>query len=388
MNKVDNIGGQIRIAVIGQVCIHSAMTGTRMAAPLLALTLGYGKDSAGLLVALFALSQIFLALPASNFTDKHGLCKSLKFCVAVSFIGVGIASIWPIFSVLCISALICGASAGTATIAMQRHVGRICDSPSDLKRAFSFLSIGPAFANFLGPIMAGLLIDYSGFRTAFAFLACLPLITWILTKNLQESIDVKGHKNSEKVAPWILLKNPDVRRLLIINTLMNIAWDFHGFMIPVLGHERGTSASAIGMILGTFAIAAVLVRLSMSAIVNSVREWALLTVAITFSGVVLFIYPLAATPELMAILSALLGLALGSVQPIVLSLLHHITPSNRQGQVLAVRLILADTSALTIPAALGVIGGVAGVSVVFWIVGAFIAVGGQMGLGLRKIPFK
>src|SRR2546426_1171808 len=35
------------------------MAGTRMAGPLLALSLGYGKASVGVLVALFALTQVF-----------------------------------------------------------------------------------------------------------------------------------------------------------------------------------------------------------------------------------------------------------------------------------------------------------------------------------------
>ncbi|TXJ10719.1 MAG: MFS transporter, partial [Alicycliphilus sp.] len=41
--------------VTAQVCVHSAMTGARLAAPLLALQLGYSAAQVGVLLALFAL---------------------------------------------------------------------------------------------------------------------------------------------------------------------------------------------------------------------------------------------------------------------------------------------------------------------------------------------
>ncbi len=42
----------------GGVCVHSAMTGSRLAAPLLALQLGYSAAAVGVLLALFALAWI------------------------------------------------------------------------------------------------------------------------------------------------------------------------------------------------------------------------------------------------------------------------------------------------------------------------------------------
>jgi hypothetical protein len=47
-----------------------------------------------------------------------------------------------------------------------------------------------------------------------------------------------------------------MRRLLMVNWLLASCWDVHTFVVPVLGHERGFSASAIGSILGAFAVAA------------------------------------------------------------------------------------------------------------------------------------
>ena len=58
-----------------QVCVHAGMTGFRMAAPLMALREGYSAAAVGVLLALFALAQVFLALPAGRFAQRHGLHK-------------------------------------------------------------------------------------------------------------------------------------------------------------------------------------------------------------------------------------------------------------------------------------------------------------------------
>jgi hypothetical protein len=52
--------------IAGQIFLHACMTGMRMATPLLALREGYSAAAVGVLLALFALTQVFLALPAGR----------------------------------------------------------------------------------------------------------------------------------------------------------------------------------------------------------------------------------------------------------------------------------------------------------------------------------
>ena len=146
----------------GHICLHACMAGMRLAAPLLALRDGYSAAAVGVLLALFSLTQVFLALPAGRFTDRHGLRRPVGVAVVVAVIGAGIAVVFPVFPVLCLSALMTGGAAGVASIALQRHVGRAAGDATELKRVFSWLAIGPAVSNFFGPFAAGLLIDYAG----------------------------------------------------------------------------------------------------------------------------------------------------------------------------------------------------------------------------------
>ena len=159
--------------------MHGSMAGMRMAAPLWALQQGKSALAVGVLLALFSLTQVFLAIPAGQFADKHGLRRPIGLGIVAAVAGAMLAVLFPRFDVLCFCALCMGGATGAASIALQRHVGRAAHDAVELKRVFSWLAIGPAFSNFFGPVAAGLLIDHvgvwlggaeadvSGFRAAF-----------------------------------------------------------------------------------------------------------------------------------------------------------------------------------------------------------------------------
>ena len=111
--------------IAAQVFLHACMTGLRMAAPLLALRQGYGPVAVGALLALFALMQVFLALPAGRFADRHGLRRPVSLSVGAAVLGAGLAVAFPVFGVLCVSALLTGGA--TAPRAMNLF---LCPLPS------------------------------------------------------------------------------------------------------------------------------------------------------------------------------------------------------------------------------------------------------------------
>ena len=384
--------------IAGHICLHACMAGMRMAAPLLALKQGYSPLAVGLLLALFALTQVFLALPAGRYADRHGLKRPLGFCVLVAALGAGLAVVFPVFPVLCVSALMTGGATGAASIALQRHVGRAAEDATELKQVFSWLSIGPAASNFLGPLSAGLLIDYAGlfiggtagdlagFRAAFLLLALLPLATWWWVRRTPELPLAAAASGSAGRNVWDLLREPMLRRLLLVNWFLSSCWDVHTFVVPVLGHERGFSASVIGAILGSFAIAAALVRLMLPVVAAHLREWLVITSAMLLTALLFGIYPFMQSPMTMGGCSVLLGLVLGSVQPMIMSTLHQITPKDRHGEALGLRLMSLNGSSVLMPVLFGTVGAVVGVSVVFWTVGVVVGLGARAAWQLRIEP--
>ncbi len=368
--------------IAGQICVHGSMAGMRLAAPLLALREGYSAAAVGLLVALFALTQVFLALPAGRYADRHGLRRPVGYSVAVACVGAGLAVVFPTFPVLCVAALMTGAAAGAATIAVQRHAGRAVHDATELKQVFSWLSIGPAVSNFIGPFAAGLAIDLAGntpgslqgYRAAFALLALLPLLSWFCVRGVPDlpvaRVAAPSAPDGRPQRAWDLLGDAPFRRLLIVNWLISSCWDVHAFAVPLLGHERGLSASVIGTIFGAFAIAATVIRVLMPFFAKRLREQAVMAVAMLITAVLFAVYPLLHSAWAMGLCSVLLGLALGTGQPMVMSLLHQITPSHRQGEALGLRLMAINASSVLMPLMFGSAGAVIGVSGLFWAVGA------------------
>jgi predicted MFS family arabinose efflux permease len=358
-----------------QICINGSMAGIRMAAPLLSLQLGYSAAAVGILLALFAFSPLFLAIPAGRYADRHTLKRPVAICMGFTVLGAGLVTVWPTFPVLCVTALLTGGANGAAVVTIQRHAGRLANNPLQLKQVFSWLAIAPSIANFVGPFLAGLTIDHFGFRGSFATMAVLAMLSWFMVRN---TTDVPQQENVEKDAGssfWDLLAEPRMRHLLLVNWLITSCWDVHTFVLPVLGYERGVSASVIGAILGAFAIAATVVRLFIPAIAAHLREWAVITAAMVSTAALYGIYPLMQSSLGMGLCSILLGLSLGSVQPMIMSSLHQITPPHRQGEALGLRLMSINVSSILMPMVFGAVGAAIGVASVFWAVGAATACG-------------
>jgi len=84
--------------------------------------------------------------------------------------------------------------------------------------------------------------------------------------------------------------------------------------------------------------------------------------------------------------SVLLGLALGTGQPMVMSLLHQITPPARHGEALGLRAMAINGSSVVMPLLFGSAGTLVGAGVVFWLVGGFVALGAPVAWRLRTPP--
>ena len=376
-------GRELARLVAGHVFLHATMAAMRMASPLLALRAGYSAVAVGFLLALYALTQVFLALPAGRYADRHGLRRPVAFSCVAAALGGALAFAFPIYPVLCASALLTGGATGSAVIALQRHVGRAAHTATQRKQAFSWLAIGPAFSNFLGPFAAGLLIDHAGFRAAFLLMAVLPAASWAFVRRARELPPPEGAGTAPPGRAWDLWREPMFRRLMLVNWFLSSAWDVHTFVVPVLGHERGLSASVIGTILGGFAVAAAAVRVLLPLLAAKVHEWALIVAAMVATALVYAVYPFMHSALAMGTCSALLGLALGMVQPMVMSLLHQVTPGHRHGEAVGMRFMVINASSVAMPLLFGAAGSVVGVAAVFWTMAATLGAGTPVAWALR-----
>jgi MFS family permease len=385
---VQTVSGRLLLAlIIGQLGLHSAMAGLRMSAPLLVLRDGRGEWAVGVLMSLFALAPVLLAMHAGRMADRHGYHRPVRAAVGITLIGVGIAMLatflngWPQFALLCVAASLTGAGTNLGLIAILRTAGHWATDSVQRMRVFSWLGLAPSMSNVVGPVLAGFIIDAAGFRAAFAVMLCLPLLSWFYARRVPRSAPAVVAENNGTA--WDLLALPGLKRLMLVNMLLSACWDVHTFAVPVLGHERGFSASTIGLVLGSFTLSVTLVRLVIPVLAHRMREVTVLRGAMVGTGLVFAAYPFATSPWVMAALAMSLGLTLGCVQPMIMSGLHQLTPAPRHGEAIALRSIVINLSSTTLPLLFGAAGAALGVAVLFWSVGAATAAGSWPAKRLR-----
>ena len=374
--------------VVGQLGIHAAMAGLRLAAPLQALREGYSAWAVGLLLALFAGAAVLSALRAGRLADRHGYHRPMKLAVAVTVAGMlcALGSVWAPegwrFALLCLAAAGTGMGTNTGMLTIQRTAGHAAGSATERVRIFSWLGVAPSFSNVVGPVAAGLMIDWGGFVAAYALLLALPVITLVTARLVPRQVPW-GTADAEQRAAWDLLRLPAFRRLLWVNGLLAMCWDVHTFAVPVLGHERGFSAGTIGLILGAFTLSVTLVRLAIPLLAHRLREATVVRSAMLGCGVVFALYPFAPSPLWMGACAVLLGLALGSVQPMVMSLLHDVTPGERHGEALALRSMVINASSTALPLLFGASGALVGAAALFWAAGGAVGAGSWLARRLQ-----
>ena len=216
-------------------------------------------------------------------------------------------------------------------------------------------------------------------------MAALPLVSWLSLRGAADPVPAAPAEAGRGAGAWGLWREPGLRRLLIVTGLLSACWDVHTFLVPVLGHERGLPASVIGSILGAFGIAAAAVRLLTPLVAAQLREWVILSGAMVATAVLFGVYPLVQAPLAMGVCSALLGFSLGSTQPMVMSLLHQLSPEHRYGEAVAVRVIVINMSSVGIPMVSGLAGSLIGAAGVFWAAGLLAGAGVRLALGLRLL---
>jgi len=364
----------------GQIALHSCMAGIRMAAPLAALREGHAAWAVGVLLGLFAAAPVVLALAAGRLADRHGYHVPIRVAVALTVVGgicAVVATLVPTgqFIGLCVAALLTGAGTSFGLIAIQRSAGRMAHGGTDLKRIFSWLGLAPALANVVGPVVAGTLIDLAGFQLAFAVLAALPLASLVWARFVPVEARVEAAAAERRPNSWDLLGEPGFARLLFVNWLLASSWDVHTFLVPILGHQRGFSASAIGLVLGVFSIAVAAVRLVIPLLAHRLRESHVLVGAMLTCATVFAVYPFAHSSWVMGCCAVVLGLALGAVQPMVMTTLHQLTPAARHGEAIALRSMAINLSSAVMPLGFGLAGATLGASALFWLMGVVVGAG-------------
>jgi len=383
------LGLTLLALVAAQVGLHGCLNGMRLAVPLLAAQDGRSAAVIGVLMAMFAVFPFLIAIPAGRLADRRGYHLPARLAAGLACAGAALAALSQNLWVLGVAAALAGAGSAIGMIALQRTAGRLAGTGAERLRIFSWVALAPSVATFVGPVLAGTLIDHLGYRAAFAGLALLPLLTLaasaVVPRDAVAALPAAAAAGApaSRGAAWDLLGNGDLRRLFFINWLIAACWDAHAFALPILGHERGLSASAIGAVLASYAVTSAAVRLAIPFMAERLQPRLLMTGALALTAAVFGLYPWLDSAWAMAACAGALGIGLGGIQPAVMSTMHALTPDGRQGEALGLRSTVIHFSTLVMPLVFGTMGAALGVAPVFWLTGLALSAGAWQA---RQLP--
>lgn len=159
------------------------------------------------------------------------------------------------------------------------------------------------------------------------------------------------------------------------NGIVMAGIDLYGLYLPVYAHSLGFDATTIGFILGTYAAAAVVVRLALPYLTQGWGEQRTVVVALTISTMGFIGLPFIEHAGLLAAISFVLGLGLGCGQPLAMALAFNASPPGRTAEGIAMRLAVSYSAHVVIPPAFGVVGAAMGLAPIFWTCAALLGSG-------------
>lgn len=369
------------IYLIVLMCLlsHSGFGGSRVVVTLYALELGASQFGVGMLMALYALCPMLLAVYIGKLADRVGPRLPMLFGTVGVAVALLLPPLFPGLLTLYVSALLIGTSFHFFFITVTGIAGGV-GGAEHRARNYALVSLGFSAAGFVGPLTGGLAIDHIGHLPAFLVLAgfmFVPmLILWLKPGFLPRAVKhAEGEGRRSMRDLWRVRK---LRHAFIASGFISGAWDLFQFYFPVYGHSIGLSASAIGVVLGVFALATFVIRLILPRLAKKLGEADILVYAIFVAAFAFALFPFFQNAWALAACAFVLGLGVGCGQPMSMSLIYVLSPAGRASESAGVRVMVNNMMHLIIPLVFGSVGTAFGYMPVFVSNSALLAAGGAL----------
>lgn len=359
--------------------LNASFMSLRVIASLDALGHGATPAQVGAMMAFLALFPTFLAIFCGRWVDSVGFHKPvmtaaiLLLCAAVGPIvfSTDNYSMYPLYA-CCIAA-----GLGTMVLAIvSNYLVGACSAEGNRTTYFAWLTMGNSVAGFSTPVIAGHLIDGLGYVAAYgaaALMVAVGVTMYFVSYKELGNIALPKPRKFVRHA-YDLLKNPKMCRILIVSSVISMAWDLETFMFPVYGSSIGLSASEIGWLVGTFYVATFLVRALQSTLSKLFKEWQCLTVCLILTGIGYALFPNFTSMSPLLFIAAILGCGLGIANPNIMSLIQSNAPQGRAGEAFGIRTTITNGTHFALPMAYGTILAAISVASLFYICAGLMAV--------------
>jgi MFS family permease len=356
--------------------VQTSVKATRVFLTLYALALDAPPLVIGLLAATIGVFPMLLSWYSGRLADRLGARWLLVIGSASGACGLLAPYFWPGLPAIFVAVAASGFANTFCTVPMQNLVG-LLSTEHERARHYSNYSLVGAVTNSAGPVVAGFLIDHAGYAAT-----CLSLIapsSVALAMVLLWGAILPGGSGTAAPAPsvWRQITNPEIWPVLMASSIQQSGTDLFQFYMPVYGHAAGLSATAIGVILGMYSVAAFVVRVFLPRLVARLTGQRVLAYAFYLGAATLALVPFFTSAIMLALIAFVFGLGMGCVTPITMMLMFSRSEEGRSGETLGLRLTADNFTRLVGPVFFGAIASVLGLASVFWLNGVILGAGGR-----------
>jgi MFS family permease len=358
----------IYLIVLVTVLTHTSFKGSKVLISLYAIELGANPLMIGVLFAMYSAFPVLLSVYAGKLSDRYGYRLPMLFGACGLSGGLLLPFLVPKLAMLFVSATLVGLCYIFYTVSVQHLIGAYGDGAARTHN-YSIFSLGVALTALLGPTSAGFAIDSLGHRASYLLLAAMPLVPIVLLAGFPKLIphtrSARTAKGGQRVSD--LLRERPLRRVLITAGIIETGLELFNFFLPIYARSLGLSASRIGIVMGSFALALLVVRTVMPGLSRRTSEERVLSGSLYLAAGTCLVFPLASSFTELLVVAFVLGLGLGCGSPLSLVLAYNRSPPNRTGEAIGVRQTVNKVTEMIMPIVFGSVGTALGMGPVFWL---------------------
>jgi MFS family permease len=367
---------KVRYALALALCFFVNLAAGRVILSLYALHLGAGPFAVGVVMGMFYVFPVLLSWPVGVLSDRLGARGLLGFAAVCGGIGLLIPYFVGSMAALYAASALCGLALAFYNVILQSLIG-ILSAPHERTRNFANLSLAGSISNAVGPLLAGYSMDQAGPALASLYMVVPSMLAALLLAFGGGMLPGGSRAGARKTRLLDALNEPGIWHMLAVSALVQLGMDLFQFFIPVYGHSKGLSSSAIGIALASFAAAMFFVRVVLPRMAARMTEEALLSYSLFLSGLGYLLIPLSESATGLALIAFVFGLGMGSAAPLTMILIFSRSTEGRSGETLGLRLTTNNLVRVIGPTLFGLIASVFGLLPVF-VISALLMGGGGL----------
>jgi MFS family permease len=349
----------------------------RVLLTLYALKLGAQPFAVGILAASFSVLPMLLSWQVGRFSDRFGSRWLLMFGTIGGAFGMLLPYYVSGLPALFIAGVMNGLLFAFSGASLQNLVG-LLSRPETSARNFSNYSVLISSTGFIGPLLAGFSIDYSGHAVACLYLVLMSFVPAALLAIWGGALPGGARTVPPVESVWEMLAGSGLWRVMATGSLVVSGIDLFQVYMPIYGHTVGLSASAIGVVLAMFSASAFVVRLFLPRLIFRLTEEKVLAFSFFTGAASFLLVPFFQSAVVLALISFAFGLGMGCGQPITLMMTYSNSPQGRSGEAMGLRVTVNHMTRVIVPVVFGSIGSLFGLFPVFWINALLLASGGAI----------